>query len=147
MTTEKTVITFSLAGLATIFHAAAPFFIAACVFMLLDFGTGFIKAMMTHTVNSGAVGKGIWKKLSYLVGMTTGWALDFTVQGLLESAAGFTLPFDLPIGVIISCWVILTETISIFENLAECGAPVPNFVVKFFKQKKEEIEQSDGDKD
>ena len=130
----KTGSTITFTGLVLLCGIAKPFAIAMIVFMILDYVSGMLKAFYLKKVDSKTAAKGLMKKLAFLLGFATGWAIQF-----------FT---GLPVGIPVSAYVIITEIISILENLAACDMPVPAFVFKYFKQaQKDLLEQKPAEKE
>lgn len=87
-------------------------FIALVVFIGLDIATGFLKAIITKTLNSEISYKGFCKKVFIFVLV----AVAYWSQGLIS--------IDLPIRNIVICFYIANEGISILENSAEF-IPIP----------------------
>ena len=130
----KGLIVLSTASLSLVCQTAIPFAITMMMFIILDYITGIVKACYLKELNSKTATKGLFKKLSFILTFVTGWAID----------ASFNLPFS--VGTIISTWIIVTEIISVFENLAGCGVAVPQFIIEYFKQAKQTIEETDTTK-
>ena len=125
----KALITLSAASLSLVLDTAKPFVVAMIVFMLLDYLTGVVKAIHLKELNSKSATKGLLKKFSFFIAAFTGWAIDLF----------FSIPFS--VGTIISTWIIVTEIISIFENLVECDTPIPESIIKYFKLFKEDVDK------
>lgn len=94
--------------------------------MALDYVTGFVSAAYRGDLSSDAGLKGIAKKLALLlmVGVAN------LVDQLLAVGAGEYLAIELPTGTAtvrtLACFVLaMNELVSILENLAELGAPIP----------------------
>lgn len=125
----KVLITFSAAGLSIVLDTAKPFIIAMIVFVLLDYLTGIIKGIYLKDLDSKTATKGLLKKLTFFIAAFTGWAIDLF----------FNIPFS--VGTIISTWIIVTEILSIFENLVDCYIPIPQSIVKYFKRFKDTVDE------
>jgi phage-related holin len=52
----------------------------------------------------------------------------------------------MPIGLVISVWVIITEAISIFENLEKIGVPVPNWLIRVLRKTHDKINKPEENK-
>ena len=59
------------------------------------------------------------------------------------SAAKIDIDFIFALPVII--WLVINECISILENVAECGAPVPEFLMKAIGKIKDKVEEENND--
>ena len=69
-----------------------------------------------------------------------GFILDSAISFFVQIGFSFQLPFDMPIGLIISIWIVVTESISICENIERMGVPLPEVVVKVLRSTKDKIE-------
>ena len=141
------------AALATMFIYLSELIIPLIILILamaLDYITGMYKAWMTKTLSSKAGIRGIIKKASYLVIVCVAMLTDWLIAAMM-SKVGVPIPVTYALGAMVIVWLILNELISILENLAVVGVPVPGFlmtVVKKLKQHEEsEAEVIDtGDK-
>ena len=100
-------------------------------FMLIDFISGFLKAWKNNEIDSSKMRKGLIKKIGEVLMLVVGELL----------VAGTMLPYSSDILKFISGYLCLMELISIFENLALLGVPVPGFITKTLKQTAETIEK------
>ena len=82
------------------------------LFMVADVVTGLVKAWQAHDVKSSAMREGLYHKIGYI-------GVIFLAQGI-EVAAGKVpgITLNLPIASGICGFIILSETVSIMENLA-----------------------------
>ena len=87
--------------------------IALCIMMVLDYVTGFVNAIITHTLSSEIGFKGLARKVFILILVGVGHLLDTYVLG--TSALRQMVIF----------WFIANEGLSIIENAAAIGLPVP----------------------
>lgn len=109
--------------------------------IVIDFITGLVKAKMNGGWSSKTASKGFWKKIALLVALTFGIFLDFVVPAVLTDV-GIVLPFKLPFALVISCYIVINECISIAENLYVINPDtMPNWIVKLLKIAKKEIEE------
>lgn len=87
------------------------------VFILFDLLSGFIAAISEKNVNSEKLRKGLWHKSGF-VGLI---ALAYC----LEIAAHYAdLGFDVPAVITVCIYIIITEAISIFENLCKLNPAI-----------------------
>ena len=111
--------------------------------MLLDYGTGIAKAWVAGNLSSKIGVIGILKKVGYLVIVAVGMIVDWVIQaGLAELHIDYNLEFLFAMIVII--WLILNELISILENVAAVGAPVPKWLTKIITKLKDHAVEKVG---
>ena len=110
------------AGIVSYIRALAVPVLVLLGVMLLDYITGLIKAYVRAELNSGLGIKGILKKLSYMVMVAVGAAVDYLLRGALVGA-GITLDLKLFFGTLVTVWLTINELISVTENLAAVGVP------------------------
>lgn len=106
-------------------------FLLPLAFMLIDFISGFLKAWKNNEIDSSKMRKGLVKKIGEVLMLVVGELL----------VAGTMFPYSMDILKFISVYLILMEAISIFENLALLGVPIPGFINKTLKQTAETIEK------
>lgn len=106
-------------------------FLLPLAFMLIDFISGFLKAWKNNEIDSSKMRKGLVKKIGEVLMLVVGELL----------VAGTMFPYSMDILKFISIYLILMEAISIFENLALLGVPIPGFINKTLKQTAETIEK------
>lgn len=139
----KGVLTATMATLmAYLGHLVVPIIILAAV-MLLDYGTGIAKAWVAGNLSSKIGVVGILKKVGYLAIVMVGMAVDWVIQaGIAELHINYNLEFLFAMIVII--WLILNELISILENVAAIGVPVPKWLAKMITKLKDHTEEKAG---
>ncbi len=95
---------------------------APIIFSVVDIITGFIQAVINNNVSSKVMRVGLLHKILIVIVITTGF-----VGGMA---------FNLPIIPKFICgYIIIMETVSIFENLSKAGLDVKE-LIKFFKLSK-----------
>ena len=139
----KGVLTTAMAVLiAYLGHLVIPVIILAAV-MLLDYGTGIAKAWVNGNLSSKLGIIGILKKLGYLAVVAVGMFIDWVIQaGVAQLHLDFK--FDFLFAIIVIVWLILNELISILENVASIGAPVPKWLTKIITKLKDHTEEKAG---
>ena len=89
------------------------------IFSVVDILTGFIQAMINNNVSSKVMRVGLLHKILIIIVVMLGFV----------GGAAFNLPI---IPKFICGYIVIMETISIFENLAKAGLDVRE-LLKFFK--------------
>lgn len=90
----------------------------ALSFMLIDVATGVLKAVKNRELSSTKAREGIYKKASFIIFIAFGYLAEFAMHYV-------SLGFSFPAGATVCLLVILTEAISVLENL---GAINPEMV-------------------
>ena len=107
--------------------------IALLCFMALDYITGVISAILTKTLSSDVGFKGLARKCFILVLVAMGHLLDTYVLGF----AG--------VRTMVIFWFLANEGVSILENSARIGLPVPEKLRDILEQLKEGNHNADVD--
>ena len=133
-----TIIEFMKAGLATVAGYIAWFLggfdgilIALCVFALVDYLTGVIAAIIEKRLCSKIGFQGIAKKI-----------LMFFMVGIAAILDLYVLGGESPVREVVIAFYIANEGISVIENSARLGLPVPKKLIDVLEQLKSE---GDGD--
>lgn len=118
---------------------------------LIDYVTGIIASVKRgERVNSSVGLWGIIKKICMWLLVVVGVIVDELIV-YATATIGWTLPFTFIVACVVCVWIICNELISILENIADIGVPVPAFlkkIINYVKIKSEEtadIEKTDGD--
>ena len=131
------------AACAYLGELTVPVIVLSCV-MIVDYCSGLAKAWVTGSISSRTGVVGILKKVGYLAVVATGMAVDWIVKyGITAMGAKIDIDFIFALPVII--WLVINECISILENVAECGAPVPEFLMKAIGKIKDKVEEENND--
>ena len=99
-----------------------------------------ISAAVARRLSSQRGWMGILKKLCYFIVVCVGAGIDRLLV-LIADAVGLHLPLSLTVSVFVTSWLIINEAISILENLAEIGVPVPPFLQALIRRLKVSVEQ------
>ena len=111
--------------------------------VLFDYATGLLAGRANEGLNSKRAVKGLYKKLGIFLLLGLGLFLD----GAINHFTGvdfFELPFDMPIAHIVTAWIVITEAISVCENLQRIGVHIPKWMTKALRKAEGKI---DRDKD
>ena len=98
-----------------------------CVLMAIDFATGFLNAWARREIQSAKMRTGLAKKLGEIAALLA----------VKLCSAGMALPGELMTGV--SLYIVAMELISITENLALLGVPVPKKAKEKLKNVRDEF--------
>lgn len=109
--------------------------IVLVIAMLADYGTGMVKAWNAGTLCSRTGIRGILKKVGYLVIVSVAMGADYLLRYGLDQV-GVHISAEFLISAIVIVWLIINELISILENVAAIGAPVPEFLLKLIRKLK-----------
>lgn len=110
------------------------------VAMLVDYGTGMAKAWNAGELCSRIGILGILKKLGYLVIVLAAMGVDYLLRyGMAR--VGVHIQVDFMLATIAAVWLIINELISILENVAALGVPVPGFLLALIKKLKSVTEK------
>jgi len=111
--------------LAWFFGGVDGVFIALCVFAVVDYITGVIAAIVEKKVDSKIGFKGIARKV-----------LMFLIVGASAVLDRYVLGGDSPVREIVIVFYIANEGISIIENSARLGLPIPKKLIDVLQQLK-----------
>lgn len=131
-----------LGCLAAFWGEYGLFLVLVAVAVVLDVVTGLIKAKATgEGLSSEKARKGFWRKITLFVALGFGVFLDFAAE-LVISSTGITLSVGMPFALIVSAYIIINESISIFENLYLANPDAfPKSVGRILKVAKKKIDE------
>ena len=149
MKNETSVMAILAAALGTLCSYASALVVPLAVLvavMLADYVSGMAKAWSAGKLCSKTGLRGILKKLGYLVLVGVAGVVDWLVRyGLTQVGVEVSFPFLMAAMVIV--WLIINELISILENVAALGGPVPGFLRKLLTRLKATVETKAGEKE
>lgn len=95
--------------------------IAAIVaaFVVMDLATGIMQAIANKTLDSSKMRAGLWHKCGFIMTIILAALVEWAMQFI---DLGFTLPLFVPV----CAFIILTEIVSIFENVCQLSPEVAN---------------------
>ena len=105
----------------------------ALAFMIIDVFTGLLKAVKNKDLNSTKAREGIYKKASFILFIAFGYLADYAMVYV-------DMGFNFPAATTICALIIVTEAISILENLGQINPDLVKLVAPFLSalNKKEE---------
>lgn len=104
--------------LAYIMGVIDEWVIVLVFFMLLDMGTGLLRSFVTKSWNSTVGMSGVIKKVAILVLIGMAGGVEYIVHAAGQDSQGLII-----LGV--TSFFIVNEGISILENCAQLGLPIP----------------------
>ena len=119
--------------LGFLFGEITGLFLALLAFMALDYITGIIIAVINRMLSSKTGFKGLAKKLLILVFVALGHIIDAYILGGTPAAMSAVMLF-----------YTANEGISIIENAAALGLPVPRKLREIMEQIKDKGESEDA---
>ena len=119
--------------LGFLFGEITGLFLALLAFMALDYITGIIVAVINRMLSSKTGFKGLAKKLLILVFVALGHIIDTYILGGTPAAMSAVMLF-----------YTANEGISIIENAAALGLPVPRKLREIMEQIKDKGESEDA---
>ena len=87
-----------------------PIFVLAMLFILIDLITGILGGIKEKKLESVKLREGLWHKLGFILIIAFAIVLEI-------SLAYIDFPYEVPSTSIVCVYVIVTESVSIFENL------------------------------
>ena len=133
-----------LAALGTAISLYCDQMIVPLIVLLLvmvgDYITGMVSAYVNKTLCSRCGIRGILKKLSYLMVVCVGIGVDWILHEA-ASQIGIEYQGTFAVGLLVTIWLVINELISILENLAKIGVPMPAFLKKIIEKLRVSVEK------
>ena len=143
-------LTLSVVGgiLLTFWEAYGAIIVLVCVAIVMDIITGLVgSAANGEAISSKVARKGFWRKMAELLALGFGIYLDYFLPHII-GMINVNLEFKSPLGLIVGCYIILNELISITENLAKARPDiVPSWILKLLQKSKQEIDKKEDNED
>lgn len=98
-------------------HNQYPFVGQLLLVMMLDVVTGLIAAFITKTLSSSTGYTGVGRKVIMLMAVAMGVILEPFTNGI-------------PLGKLVAVFYTLTEGLSVVENMARSGVPIPTVLAE-----------------
>lgn len=96
----------------------------ALAFMVIDVFTGVLKAVKNKELNSTKAREGIYKKASFILFIAFGYLADYAMDYV-------DIGFNLPAAATICALIVVTEAISVLENLGKINPDLVKLVAPF----------------
>ena len=143
MKNENSVMAILAAAVGALCSYAAALVVPLAVLLAVmvgDYVSGMVKAWSTGKLCSKTGLRGILKKLGYLALVGVAGVMDWLVRyGLTQ--VGVEVSFRFLMAAMVIVWLIINELISILENVAAMGGPVPAFLSKLLARLKNVVEK------
>lgn len=124
-----------ISGLAASFWGIyGPVILCVLIAICMDVISGLVASMAAGEKISSQVGWiGFWKKMALILALAFGIFMDSFVPILLGTIS-LELPFTMPIGTIVGCYIVINEAISIIENINKAApAALPKWIKKMLE--------------
>lgn len=131
----QAVITAALTAFTIYFNALAVPLFVLLIMMVIDYISGMSAAWREGMLNSKKGVDGIIKKVGYMGLVAVAMGVDYLIFSGF-AAVNVSVGFNMLFGVLVAVWLIINEMISILENLAKLGVPIPQFLTKVVKRLK-----------
>lgn len=135
----KAIVAVAVGGLSAYLGIMAIPLVILVGVMIIDYASGMLKAWVTRSLCSRTGVVGIIKKVGYLLVVCVAGVVDWLVTyGMVQM--GIEIDVSFCFGLIVTIWFIINELISILENLAKIGVPLPALLTKFIHKLKVAVE-------
>ena len=124
-----------ISGLAASFWGIyGPVIVCVLVAICMDVVSGLVASMAAGEKISSQVGWiGFWKKMALILALAFGIFMDSFIPILLGTIS-LELPFTMPIGTIVGCYIVINEAISIIENINKAApTALPKWIKKILE--------------
>lgn len=142
----KIIISAIMAGLSAYFRVMAIPIILLIVVMIIDYISGLWKAWIKSELSSRIGLAGLFKKFGYILVVIVAGVIDWLFSSGLAQI-GVDIKVSFYFGLIVTIWFIINECISILENLAIIGVPLPGFLTKTVHRLKIVVENKTENKE
>lgn len=139
---QQTFVSAVITGLLYYLGIVAVPIIILIVAMIIDYVTGMLSAWLNAELSSKKGIKGIVKKVSYLALVAVAMIVDWLICCGLQQI-NVDIKYSVFFAVLVAVWLIINELISVLENLAKMGVPIPNFLKKLINRLKTTIDESE----
>ena len=125
-----------------------PLFVLVFFALVMDYITGVLAGRKSEDgLRSDIATKGLYKKAGFLCLLLLGFFLDTAIPYFVYAGLHLDMPFVTPFGVIMAAWIVITEAISIIENLSELGVNVPTWMAKLLRASKDKMDDKSESKE
>lgn len=120
--------------IASFWGIYGPVIICVLFAICMDVVSGLVASMASGEKISSKVGWiGFWKKMALILALAFGIFMDSFIPILLGTIS-LELPFTMPIGTIVGCYIVINEAISIIENINKAApTALPKWIKKMLE--------------
>ncbi len=112
---------------------------------VVDYVTGLLAAKYRRQALDSYRGfRGIAKKVCMWLLVAVGAVMDWLLLYASETV-GISLPFTFLVACVVAIWLICNELLSIMENIADIGVPLPDFLMRAVRYVKQQAEGKMGE--
>lgn len=151
ITESKGVIAMAMGIWGFVSHNISELIIVLIGLMVIDYITGITASIIdksgldsSKSLGNFSLEKGITggiKKFCYLILIGLAIALDYVIFYIGTEAINLDLGAKGIFTLLVTCWLIATEGLSLVENLGRIGVPMPPFLRKAFSKLKDATEK------
>ena len=148
MNKVKQIGTIALSALVAFAHRYAAIVVFVALMVILDTVTGLIASVVNGEKLSSERGAiGFWKKMALFAALAFGFLLDYFIPYMLAYVSIDT-PFGAVFGIVIGCYIVVNEAISVCENLYRCNNDILlKWVVKLLTESKEQLDKDSSEEE
>ncbi|WP_270416431.1 phage holin family protein [Bifidobacterium pseudolongum] len=99
--------------------------VITCAFMIADITTGLIKAWHHHDIKSRAMREGLFHKLAFIAVIALAYGVELAALHIPQ------ITIDVPLVTGICAFIVLTEIVSILENLCAINPQIAKVLNRF----------------
>lgn len=136
----KAVLTAVFASMSALFGNLTIPILLMVLCNIVDYITGLMActARQEHLSSYKSI-KGIFKKVNMWLLVVVGAILD-ELLSYSVTAIGLEMPFTFLIACIVAIWIVLSELLSILENIKDMGVNMPAFLIPLITKVKSQVE-------
>lgn len=97
----------------------------ACAFMIADIASGLLKAWQAHDIRSRALRNGLYHKAAYIGLIAVAQLTELAADKMPE------IELNVPITGAICAYIVLTELVSVLENLRDINPDIGGIMNRF----------------
>lgn len=128
--------------LAAATNQYVPITVLVALAVIFDWITGIIGSKAAgESINSKKATIGFWKKIALFVALFFGFYLDYFIPYMLQKLS-MELPVQALFSMIIGCYIVINECISICENLYKSNSSIlPKWIVTMLGKTKTQLDK------
>lgn len=136
----KAVLTAVFASMSALFGNLTIPILLMVLCNVVDYITGLMActARQEHLSSYKSI-RGIFKKVNMWLLVVVGAILD-ELLSYSVTAIGLEMPFSFLIACIVAIWIVLSELLSILENIKDMGVNMPAFLIPLITKVKSQVE-------